>query len=105
MFSIFWYFSSYLNFVNLCLPLLNWCIYAQILCLFNNYQNSFILALSYKKKSLVIKYVNGIYLIKEHGKAWKEKQQSLPCDQDIGPSAFAIFAIRTCFLSIYLFAD
>ena len=27
----------------------------------------------------------------------KEKQQSLPCDQDIGPAAFAIFAIHTCF--------
>ena len=36
-------------------------------------------------------------MIKEYGKAYKEKQQSLPCDQDIDPSA-----IHTCFSLVSL---
>ena len=32
------------------------------------------------------------------GRLKKQKKNSLPCDQDNGPSAIAIFAIHTCFL-------
>ena len=48
------------------------------------------------KKSLVIKYGNGIYLIKRYEKAYKANKSRLPCHQDNDPSAIAIFAIHTC---------
>ena len=50
--------------------------------------------------------MENVYILsKGMGRLKKKNEQSLPCDQDIGPSAITILAIHTCFVCVSLHFD